>query len=144
MQRRRHRLFESSLALGWGRPHAARCRLRFSPTGKIRPIADVQSRAPMPGFGRHERTEAASNPRGTRAHSHPSKEALNGRDHQGKRTRLILSVHRKDLRQAIAHWMDILENLGPLKHMDLVNYLKAHQVGHRHANALVAAFLATK
>ena len=45
----------------------------------------------------------------------------------------------------IAYWMNILEGLGPLKHMELVNRLKAqHQVGHGHANALVAAFLATK
>lgn len=50
----------------------------------------------------------------------------------------------KTYARPIAHWMDILENLGPLKHMDLVNHLKAHQVGHGHANALVAAFLATK
>lgn len=45
----------------------------------------------------------------------------------------------------IAHWMDILQNAGPLKHMELVNYLKTqHQVGHGHANALVAAFLTKK
>ena len=45
----------------------------------------------------------------------------------------------------IAHWMDILQNAGPLKHMELVNYLKSqHQIGHGHANALVAAFLTKK
>ena len=43
----------------------------------------------------------------------------------------------------IAHWMDILKKAGPLKHMELVNNLKTqHQIGHGHANALVAAFLA--
>lgn len=45
----------------------------------------------------------------------------------------------------IAHWMDILQNAGPLKHMELVNSLKTqHQIGHGHANALVAVFLAKK
>lgn len=45
----------------------------------------------------------------------------------------------------IAHWMDILKKAGPLKHMELVNNLKTqHQIGHGHANALVAAFLAKK
>jgi hypothetical protein len=45
----------------------------------------------------------------------------------------------------ITHWMDILQEAGPLKHMELVNGLKTqHQIGHGHANALVAAFLAKK
>lgn len=44
----------------------------------------------------------------------------------------------------IAHWMAVLKALGPMKHMELVTRLKAdHQIGHGHANALVAAFLAT-
>jgi hypothetical protein len=45
----------------------------------------------------------------------------------------------------IAHWMQVLEQAGPRKHMELVDHLKTgHQLGHGHANALVAAFLARK
>ncbi|MCB4362253.1 DUF4287 domain-containing protein [Hydrogenophaga taeniospiralis] len=45
----------------------------------------------------------------------------------------------------IAHWMQVLAQAGPLKHMELVSLLKTeHQLGHGHANALVAWFLARK
>jgi hypothetical protein len=45
----------------------------------------------------------------------------------------------------VSHWMQVLEKAGPLKHMELVNHLKTgHQLGHGHANALVAWFLAKR
>jgi len=45
----------------------------------------------------------------------------------------------------IAHWMAVLQQQGPLKHMAYVNFLKTeHRMGHGHANALVASFLARK
>jgi hypothetical protein len=45
--------------------------------------------------------------------------------------------------QPIAHWMEVLAKAGPLKHMELVALLKSqHRMGHGHANALVAHFLA--
>ena len=45
--------------------------------------------------------------------------------------------------QPIAHWMQVLADAGPLRHMELVAHLKsAHGLGHGHANALVAAYLA--
>jgi Domain of unknown function (DUF4287) len=47
--------------------------------------------------------------------------------------------------EPIAHWMTVLERAGPMKHMELVSLLKSqHGIGHGHANALVAAFLAGK
>ncbi len=47
--------------------------------------------------------------------------------------------------QPIAHWLSILQAAGSLKHMEYVALLKSgHQLGHGHANALVAYFLAQK
>jgi Domain of unknown function (DUF4287) len=47
--------------------------------------------------------------------------------------------------QPISHWIGILQAAGDLKHMELVSLLKTkHQIGHGHANALVAHFLAGK
>ena len=43
----------------------------------------------------------------------------------------------------IAHWLAILDAAGPRKHMEYVALLKSeHQLGHGHANALVAFFSA--
>jgi Domain of unknown function (DUF4287) len=45
----------------------------------------------------------------------------------------------------ITHWEAVVQKAGPLKHMELVTLLKSeHQMGHGHANALVAYFLAKK
>jgi hypothetical protein len=45
----------------------------------------------------------------------------------------------------IAHWMSVIEGVKESKHMEIVNHLKAeHRLGHGHANALVAHFLATQ
>ncbi len=45
--------------------------------------------------------------------------------------------------RTIEHWMGVLKAAGPMKHMELVALLKTdHAMGHGHANALVAAFLA--
>lgn len=45
--------------------------------------------------------------------------------------------------QPIEHWLQILRSAGDLKHMELVSLLKTeHGLGHGHANALVAYYLA--
>jgi hypothetical protein len=45
----------------------------------------------------------------------------------------------------VGHWLKLLGDLKGLKHMEMVGLLKAdHAMGHGHANALVAHFLATK
>lgn len=45
----------------------------------------------------------------------------------------------------VSHWLAILQAAGDLKHMELVNILKTdHQLGHGHANALVAHYLKSR
>ncbi|MFP8834163.1 DUF4287 domain-containing protein [Hydrogenophaga sp. XSHU_21] len=47
--------------------------------------------------------------------------------------------------QPVEHWLRILKAAGDLKHMELVGMLKAeHGMGHGHANALVAYYLAKR
>jgi hypothetical protein len=45
--------------------------------------------------------------------------------------------------QPIEHWLTLIQTLEGMKHMERVNWLKnEHQIGHGHANALVAYALA--
>lgn len=46
--------------------------------------------------------------------------------------------------QPISHWLALLGTMKNLKHMEMVACLKQeHQMGHGHANALVAYYLAS-
>jgi Domain of unknown function (DUF4287) len=39
----------------------------------------------------------------------------------------------------ISHWLDLVSQAKGMKHMEIVNWLKTeHQMGHGHANAVVA------
>jgi len=45
--------------------------------------------------------------------------------------------------QPVAHWLNLLGDKAGMKHMEMVNWLKnEHGIGHGHANALVAWYLA--
>ncbi|VVP67352.1 hypothetical protein PS918_00557 [Pseudomonas fluorescens] len=47
--------------------------------------------------------------------------------------------------QPITHWLALLGTVAGKKHMEMVAWLKTeHGMGHGHANALVAYFLASK
>jgi hypothetical protein len=47
--------------------------------------------------------------------------------------------------QPIEHWLTILSQLKDMKHMEMVNLLKTeHNMGHGHANALVAYYRASQ
>ena len=47
--------------------------------------------------------------------------------------------------QPLTHWFTILAAAGEVKHTELVNILKEkHEIGHGHANALVAYHLAKR
>lgn len=43
------------------------------------------------------------------------------------------------------HWFEVVNKAGPRKHIEIVSLLKTeHQMGHGHANAIVAYVLAKK
>lgn len=45
--------------------------------------------------------------------------------------------------QPITHWLNLLGTVSAKKHMEMVAWLKTeHAIGHGHANALVAHYLA--
>lgn len=45
----------------------------------------------------------------------------------------------KTYRKPVSHWFAVLDTVKDLKHMEQVAFLKTeHQLGHGHANALVA------
>ena len=47
--------------------------------------------------------------------------------------------------QPIAHWLALVQGLEGMKHMERVAWLKTeHQMGHGHANAIVAHVMAGK
>jgi hypothetical protein len=47
--------------------------------------------------------------------------------------------------QPIAHWLDLLPSCEGMKHMEMVAWLKTeHGMGHGHANAIVAYWVAAK
>jgi hypothetical protein len=44
----------------------------------------------------------------------------------------------------IAHWLDLLKSCKCMKHMEMVTWLKTeHGMGHGHANAIVAYWMAS-
>lgn len=47
--------------------------------------------------------------------------------------------------QPMRHWLDLVDGLKDMKHMEMVAWLKSeHGMGHGHANAIVAYVLASK
>jgi hypothetical protein len=52
------------------------------------------------------------------------------------------SIERK-YGKPITHWLGLVGQLKHMKHMEMVNWLKVqHDMGHGHANAIVAYYLA--
>jgi len=66
------------------------------------------------------------------------------RRHKSKRPGVVLPSIEKKYGQPISHWLDLLGTVSGKKHMEMVAWLKdEHGMGHGHANALVAHYLAS-
>lgn len=74
--------------------------------------------------------------RGHTPHDHPRK---------SQRPLIVFPSIEKKYGQPIVHWLDLLNLCDGMKHMEMVAWLKTeHGMGHGHANAIVAYWVAAK